>query len=97
MKKMVTTLGRSCAGTIVLSAPDPVAGHHRPSPLPETPGHLQANPGQSVVGSLLLSPGSWCTQNFVSAHHESVSPVLCKFRNQIPLVSTGQKKVSFHS
>ena len=30
-------------------------------------------------GSLLLSPGSWCTQSFVCALQESVSPVLCKF------------------
>ena len=28
---------------------------------------------QSLVGSLFLFPGSWCTQGFVS-------PVLCKFR-----------------
>ena len=32
-----------------------------------------------VVGSLLLSPGSWCTQGSVYALQESVSPVLCKF------------------
>ena len=32
------------------------------------------------MGSLLLSPGSWCTQDFVCALQESVSPVLCKFR-----------------
>ena len=31
------------------------------------------------MGSLLLSPGSWCTQGFVCALQESVSPVLCKF------------------
>ena len=37
------------------------------------------NLGQSPVGSLLLSPGSWCTQGFVCAIEESVSPVLCKF------------------
>ena len=30
-------------------------------------------------GSLLLSPGSWCTQGSVCALQESVSPVLCKF------------------
>ena len=30
-------------------------------------------------GSLLLSPGSWCSQSFVCALQESVSPVLCKF------------------
>ena len=43
-------------------------------PLPETPGH-----SQSLVGSLLLSSGSWCTQDFVCALPESVSLVLCKF------------------
>ena len=39
--------------------------------LPETPGHSLASLGQSLVGSLLLSPGSWCTQGFVCAlqHH----------------------------
>ena len=31
------------------------------------------------MGSLLLSPGSWCTEAFVCAPQESVSPVLCKF------------------
>ena len=39
----------------------------------------QASLGQSLVGSLLLPPGSWCTQGFVCALQESVSPVLCKF------------------
>ena len=28
----------------------------------ENPGHSLARLGQSLVGSLLLSPGSWCTQ-----------------------------------
>ena len=48
-------------------------------PPPETPGPSQASLGQSLVGSLLLSLGSWCTQGFVCALQESVSPVLCKF------------------
>ena len=48
-------------------------------PPPETPGHSQASLGQFLVESLLLSPGSWCTQGFVCALQESVSPVLCKF------------------
>ena len=43
--------------------------------------------GQPLVGSLLLSPGSWCTQGFVCALQETVSPVLCKFCNQIPPAS----------
>ena len=55
-----------------LSAPNPAAGHHRPIPLPETPGHSQASLGQSLVGSLLLSPGSWCAQGSVCVLQESV-------------------------
>ena len=54
----------------------------RPPPThaaPETPGHSQASLGWSPVGSLLLSPGFWCTQGSVCALQESVSPVLCKF------------------
>ena len=35
--------------------------------------------GQSLVGSLLLSPGSWYAQGSVCALQESVPPVLCKF------------------
>lgn len=36
------------------------------------------------MGSLLLFPWSWCTQSFVCALKESVSPVLCKLCKQIP-------------
>ena len=75
------------AHTVVFSAPDPTAGHFRPTPLLETPGHSQANLAHSLVRTLLLSPGSWCTQGFVCALQESVSPVLWKFCNQIPLAS----------
>ena len=49
--------------------------------LPETPGHSRASLSQFFFfffGSLLLSPGSWCTQGFVCALQESVTPVLCK-------------------
>ena len=67
--------------------PNPVAGHHQPALPPETPRHSQASLGQSLVGSLPLSPGFWCTQGFVCALQKSVSPVLCKFYNQIPLPS----------
>ena len=73
MKIMVTSFTRSCARTATLSVPDPPADHCWPLPLPETPGHSQASLGQSVVGSLLLSPGSWCAQGFVCALQESVS------------------------
>ena len=77
--KKETFFKRSDARTSVLSAPNPAAGHRRPTPLQETPGHSRASLGQSLVGSWLLSPGSWCAQGFVCALQESVSPVLCKF------------------
>ena len=54
------------------------AGHRQLTPPPETPGRSRASLGQSLVGSLLLSPGSGA-QGSVCAHPESVSPVLCKF------------------
>ena len=79
MKIMATSFKRSHACTAALNAPNPTAGHHQPTPPPETTGHSQASLGQSLVGSLLLSPGSWYTQAFVCALQESVSPVLCKF------------------
>ena len=79
MKIMATSFKRSHAHTAALSAPSPAAGHCQPVPLPETPGHSWASLGQSLVGSLLLSPGSWCAQGFVCAIQESVYPVLCKF------------------
>ena len=50
-----------------------------PTPPLEPPGHSRASLGQSLVGSLLLSPGSWCAEDFVCAIEESVSPVLFKF------------------
>ena len=58
-----------------------------PKPPHRTPGHSQASLTQSLVGTLLLSLSSWCAQGFVCALHESVSQVLWKFCNQIPLAS----------
>ena len=78
-KIMATSFKRSHARTASLSAPNPEVGHRQPTPLPETPGHPQPSLGQSLVGSLLLSPGSWCIQGSVCALTEPVSPVLCKF------------------
>ena len=73
MKIMAASFRVSHALTAALSAPNPVAGHHRPiSPL-ETPGHSWTILGQSPEGSLCLSPGSWCRQDFVCALQESVS------------------------
>ena len=62
---MEISFKRSHAGTAALSALDPVAGHYRP--LPETHGHSWASLGQSLVWSLLLSPGSWFAQGSICA------------------------------
>ena len=80
MKMMATSFKRSHAS---LNAPNPAAARYQPLP----PRPSQASLGQSLVRSLLLSPGSWCTQGSICAFQESVSPLLCKFLNQIPLVS----------
>ena len=40
---------------------------------------LTGKSGSVSCGLLLPSSGSWCTQGFVCALQESVSPVLCKF------------------
>ena len=66
MKIVATSFKRSHARTASLSAPDPAAGHCRPKPPLDTPGHSWASLGQSLVGSLLLSPGSWCIQALVN-------------------------------
>ena len=46
--------------TVVVSAPDPAAGHCQPTPPPETPGHSQASLARLLCGhcSFLLSPGA---------------------------------------
>ena len=89
MKIMATCFKRSQACTAVLSAPNPAVGHCQPMPPPETPGHSRASLGPSLVGSLLLSPASWCAQGFVCALQESVSPVLCKFLCLYDLLQEG--------
>ena len=62
MKIMVTSFKWSHAGAATLSAYYLVAGHCWPMPPLETLRLSWASLGQSLVGSLLLSPGFWCTQ-----------------------------------
>ena len=83
---MVNSFKMSYACTATLSAFNPEAGYHRPTPLSES-WTLTGSLGQSLVGSLLFSPGPQCAQDFVCALQEFISPVLCKFCNQIPLAS----------
>ena len=55
MKITVSSFKRSHARTVARS--DLAAGHCRPMPLSESPGHSQASLSKSLVGPLLLSPG----------------------------------------
>ena len=53
--------------------------YSRPPPLTHTSaGDSQESLGQFLVGSLLLSPGSWCTR-FCLCPPRVCFPVLCKF------------------
>ena len=82
IKILVTSFKRSHACTAALSAPDCVPGHRCTNPCllwRLLDAHQQVWVCLSLVGSLLLSPWSWCTEGFVCALQESVSPVLCKF------------------
>ena len=72
MKIMLTSLKRSHACTAALSTPNPAAGHQRPTAPLETPEHSRPSLCQSLVWSLLFSPGSWCTR-FTCALQKSIS------------------------
>ena len=78
MVVMPTSFKKTCLlamapRTVVFSAPDAKASHCQPTPLLEIPEHSQASMAQSPVGTLLLSPGSWCPQGFVCVFQESVT------------------------
>ena len=93
LKITATSFKRSHARTAALSAPSPAAGHRWPTPQLETLRHSQASLGQSLIGLLLLSPGSSCPQGSVYALQESVSLVLCKFwQLYVGLMATSSKR-----
>ena len=78
---------------VTLSTPDPVAGHCWPTPPPETHGQSRASLGQSLVGSLLLFPESWCSQVSVYALQESVSQsCISSGSSMVGLMATSSKK-----
>ena len=90
MAVMTTSFKRAYIYTVVFSVPDPAAIHCRPIPQLETPGHSQANLAQSLVGH--TAPFSWVLVRTrfclgPPSPPKSVSPVLWKFFNQIPLAS----------
>ena len=70
-------------------------GHCQPTPLKETLTHSQVDLAQSPVGSLFLSPGSWCTQGIICALQEwslcfptvlweSCNQILMAFKDRFP-------------
>ena len=67
---LVTFFEKAYGRTVVFNAPYPMAGYCRSTPPPETPGHSQGSLAQSLLGSLLLSSGSQCTQGFVCSLQE---------------------------
>ena len=73
MKIMATSFERAHACPATLNAPNPAAGHYQPMPPLETPRLSRASVCPSLVGSLLLSPGSWCTKGSVCARQKSIS------------------------
>ena len=92
MKIMATSLKRS-HDALLHSCPDPAAGRRRPTPPLETPGHSQVSLGQSLVGSLLLSPGSWCTR-FCCALQESISlSCVSSGGSMVGIMTTSSKRV----
>ena len=56
-------------------------------------GHSRASLGQSLVGSLLLSHGSWCAQGFVVTF-KSLSPQSCVSSggSMVGLMATSSKR-----
>ena len=91
--KIMVTFKRSHVCTATLTATNLEAGHHWPMPLLETPGHSWTSLGQSFLGSLLLSPGSWCTQVSVYALQESISQsCVSSGKSMVGLMATSSKR-----
>ena len=90
---MVTSFKRSHAHTTSLSAPAPqqvTADPRLHQRLLDTHG---ASLAQSLVGSLLLSPGSWYIQAFVCALQGSVFQSCVSFGDSVVgLVATSSKR-----
>ena len=71
---------RHCYTQCTLSAhPNPAAGHHQPTPLPETLAHSWGSLGQPLAG--VSAPFSWVLvhTSLCLCLQESVFPILCKF------------------
>ena len=78
--------------TAALSASDPEAGHRQSTPPPETPGHSWACLDQFLVGSLLLSPGSWCKVLFVPSKNLFPQSCVSSGCSMVRLMATSSKR-----
>ena len=95
IKITVTSFKRSHTCAATLSDPNPASGHHWPMPALETPGHTWASLGQSLVGSLLLSPGSWWEQGSVYAVQESIfQSCVSSGSSMVGLIVTSSKRAN---
>ena len=93
VKIMATSFQRSCTCTAALIALDPAAGHCQPMPPLETCGHSWASLSQSLMGSLLLSPLSWCAQVlFVPSKSLFPQPCVSSGGSMVGLMATISKK-----
>ena len=93
MKIMATSFMHPTTVQCFTQCPEP---HSRPLPttlLLETPGHSQASLGQSLVGSLLLFPGSWYARGSVCALQESISKAFVSpGSSMVGLMATSSKR-----
>ena len=92
MKIMETSFERSHAGTAA-QCPQPCL---RPAPAHASSGDcwtLMGKSGQSFVGSLLFSPGSWCTQ-ILFVPSKSLFPQFCvsSGSSMVGLMATSSKR-----
>ena len=94
VKIMVTSFKRSHEPTATLSAPNPASGHHRPMPTLETPGLSWASLSQSLVGSLLLSPGSQWKHKVLLVLSKSLFPLSCvsSGSSMVDLMATSSRR-----
>ena len=93
IKIIVTSFKRSHAGTTELSAPNPATSHCWPTPPPETPGHLGASLGQSLLGHCSFFLGSGVHKVFF-VPSKSLFPPSCvsSGSSMVGLMATSSKR-----
>ena len=91
--KIMATSFKGPMHAMLHSMPPTHIGHHRPIPPRETPGHLQASLGQSLVGLLFLSTESWRTRGSTCALQETISQsCVSSGGSKVGLMATSSEK-----